>query len=535
NSREAGPGVSRNQNTFRLKLVADADRFAGVAELDFAYYGYAIGFENFDDVYRKELLDAFRVEARSAYIEATDLFVEGLDLRIGQQVVSWGVGDQFNPTNVLNSPDLEDPLLFGEQLANMMVKLDYSPHGNFIFSAVLVPVFRPALLPRSSPLGLASADRIPYTDANLRYRIEMENGFVDSLGYPTIVDGARIVMPDFSAENMQGALRVAGNVGGQDLALMFYYGRFAFPQSHISVASLDPQARCNPLDPTDCISGSVNTLTGLTFPRFWMLGFNATGELPNPLSLLSKKIKGIGYRLELGVYFPQKMTSTIIKRKLDFGSLPPQPAGEYAYPGGERPVVVSSTPFPKWTLGLDYTFTSNVYLNVQWVHGLVDEFGAGGFFSDGETVRASGVDTARPGAKVDCMTKVIEQSAGIDRDFSDCTWEITRPRIADYLVAGLDLKFLDQKGLFRLFVIWDLIGVYESRWSTAAKARVKTHHGPFTAEGFSLVVFPELTYNFGRGFELSAGALLQFGKPYSKFGDAAAGGHQIWTRARFTF
>lgn len=535
NRKDAGPGVSRNDNLFRLKLVADAGRFAGVAEIDFSYYGFAIGLEGFEGIYRQELVDAFRIEARAAYIQANNILVDGLDLRIGQQVIAWGVGDQFNPTNVINAPDVEDPLLFGEQLANVMVKLDYSPKGNFVFSAVMVPIFRPALLPRTAPLGLSFAERLPFTNRALRYRVHTENWFVaERQGFPTSVDGAQVVTPDFSLENIQWAGRIAGNVLGQDLALMFYYGRSPIPQSFISVAKLDNRARCNPIDPTDCIGGTVQTTTGLYFPRFWMLGFNATGELPNPLSLISDKIKGIGYRLEFGMFFPQAMSAAVIQQDLDFGNGISLPSGEYPYPGGQRPNSVDATPFPKWVIGLDYTFTSNVYLNVQWVHGLVNEFGAGGLFSDGVAVRSGGFvgDQLKVGT---CATKVVAAAGGQDQDFSDCAYELTRPRIGDYLVAGLDLKFLDQKGLLRIFLLLDLVGVTEDRPGKIAGTRERTHHGPFSEKGFSMVVFPELTYNFGKGLELSAGALLQFGKEWTVFGDPAAGGHQVWTRARFTY
>lgn len=536
--REAEPGISRNDNIFRLKLVATSGRFSGVAELDFAYYGYALKLDGFEDLYRPEIVDSFRVRARQLYIQANNLFVEGLDLRIGQQVVAWGVGDQFNPTNVLNPPDLEDPLLFGQLLASPMVKLDYSPDGNYIFSGVMVPIFRPALLPRTAALGAAFVDRLPFTSASLRHRVHTENWFIADTGnYPTAVESVRVVQPEFSYDNIQWAARVAGNVLGQDLALMFFYGRSTLPQPFLNVARLDATKRCDTADPTQCVNGTVYTNTGLYFPRFWMLGFNASGELPNPLSLLSKKIKGFGYRLEVGVFFPEAVSMAVVQRELAFqGGMPQQAAGEYLYPKGQRPRSVEDTPFAKWTVGLDYTFTSNLYLNVQWVHGLIDEFGAGGLFQDGDVVRAGGVDTSGdPTLKSRCALKVLTQNQGVDQDFSECAFEILKPRINDYLVLGMDIKFLDQKGLLRLFVLWDLIGVYEERWDRTAKARTRTHHGPFSDKGFSMTVFPELTYNFGKGLELSVGALLNFGKQYSKFGDPAVGGHQVWTRARFGF
>jgi hypothetical protein len=88
--------------------------------------------------------------------------------------------------------------------------------------------------------------------------------------------------------------------------------------------------------------------------------------------------------------------------------------------------------------------------------------------------------------------------------------------------------------LFRLFAIWDLSGYFEDRWDQAQGRRVRRYLSLF-GDGFSAIVFPEFTYNFGTGLELSAGALLQLGKPHTKFGDPATGGHLVYTRARFSF
>jgi hypothetical protein len=44
----------------------------------------------------------------------------------------------------------------------------------------------------------------------------------------------------------------------------------------------------------------------------------------------------------------------------------------------------------------------------------------------------------------------------------------------------------------------------------------------------------ELQYNFGGGFEMHVGALLQFGESYTRFADPAAGGHQFLMRARYS-
>ena len=102
--------------------------------------------------------------------------------------------------------------------------------------------------------------------------------------------------------------------------------------------------------------------------------------------------------------------------------------------------------------------------------------------------------------------------------------EILRPRLGDYLVLGVDIRFLSEKALLRLFTIWDLSGVWEDRWDDKAKKRQRTHHGLFSAKGFSAVIYPEFVYNFGNGLEMAAGALFMLGQEHTKFGDPATGG-----------
>ena len=179
-----------------------------------------------------------------------------------------------------------------------------------------------------------------------------------------------------------------------------------------------------------------------------------------------------------------------------------------------------------WTLGLDYTFGAHVYTNVQWVHGLVDEFGAGDFFHQGWSVRQSGVST---------VGAITNSTCVIPKDGTKCAQETLLPRLGDYLVLGADFKFLEDAGLFRLFTIWALSGVTTSAWDDGQGKRVMDHFSLFTKEGFSAAIFPELDYNFGNGLELGAGALLLLGRDYTKFGDPAAGGSLVFTRGRYSF
>jgi hypothetical protein len=476
------------------------------------------------------------VDVNGLYVEGKDLVVHGLDLRIGQQIVSWGVGDQFNPTNNLNPDDLRDPLLFGKQVGNFMAKADYWINDDWSVSGVLVPIFKPALLPPTAPFGIAAIDRLPMVDPEIRHRIEAESAFGTSQGYPAVVSSVTPVMPDPTFANMQFAFRVAGTVAGQDVALSYYNGRTDFPQPINNQTSQSTTPVCAPQG-SPCTNGLLNTAVTLAYPKMQVVGLNATGEIP--ISKIKQSLHGIGYRLEGALVFPEAQAISLYNGAVTLGGLM-QPAGEYDYqgngPGGTRPLVVESTPFMKWVVGLDYAFGSHVYVNAQWVHGLLDEYGAGDFINPGHVstpgdvptgymVRESGVTTSATDTASLCV---------LYKNGDACGREVLRRREGDYAVLGVDLKFLSNKALLRLFGILDVTGYVIDQWDTISMQRVQTNLSPFSSGGYSVVVYPDFNYNFGNGFELGAGALIQLGETYTKFGDPAAGGTVVFTRARFS-
>ena len=522
---ELSTGVARNENIFKIKLDALYGYYAGVVDVDFVWLGYPESLDGIADLSTRGNVDPYYLQVHALYLEAANFLIEGLDLRIGQQQVKWGVGDQFNPTNTLNPNDVEDVLLFGEQMANLMIKLDYAIWDMWTVSGVLVPIFQPALLPRSAPLGIAATDRYPMTNEQLRHRIRSEQQLSRLLGWPTVVDRAAPVMPDKSLENMQFAFRLSGTLLDQDIAISYYRGRTDFPQAFLNYTVQSPftQQQCNPQDELDCVNGLLDTVTSLGYPEIQVVGLNLSGEI-DLLGWISDSIHPIGYRLELAVIFPERHTIGMVQEEMDFGIVT-QPAGEYDYDGdgnlgGARPVVVDDIPFFKWVIGLDYSFGRHVYANLMWVHGLVDEFGIGYAVRQGQSLS-------------DQSDLLTCQTSG---DFRTCnSREILRQRLGDYIVFGLDFKFLDDRLLLRLFSILDLTGIDEAVWDRRANRMIKKHSSFYTEKGFSMVIYPELGYNFGNGLEVGLGVLLQLGEEYTKFGDPAAGGSLAWARARFSF
>ncbi|MBI5509190.1 MAG: hypothetical protein HY903_10590 [Deltaproteobacteria bacterium] len=524
NRAELAKGFCRNENKLNLKLHAGSGSATFVGDVDFDWLGIAGSQSDLAALSRYQEVAPYRLQAHALYLEVTDLLLPDLDLRVGQQVVQWGVGDQFNPTNNVNANDLENVLFFGRQVANEIVRLDYGA-GSWSFSGVLVPVFKPAVLPASAALGITAVDRLPFVADELRWRLAAERELAARAGYPTVVRSAVFQLPATTPANMPWAVRVGGSLFGQDLALSYYRGRSDVPLPAESRITQIADARCDPNDAAACVAGTLTTDVVLQFPRLQVVGLNVAGEL-NPLGFISRGIHPFGYRLEVGLYVPEQRRMRIDQGEVVLFGLN-RPAGEYDYrlPDGERPLVLDSKPFAKWVAGIDYSFGRHVYANLMWVHGMPDELGAGDFFHGGAAVRTSGSSADQTQVEI-CV---------VNRDGTACAEERLRHRIGDYAVVGVDVRFADGRGLLRLFSIWDLGGVTETSWDEDGGARLRRHRSFYSAAGWSAVLYPALEYSFGDGLTLAAGALLQLGPDYSKFGDPAAGGSLAWGRATFAF
>jgi hypothetical protein len=526
------PNILRNQNVVNTRMVAKNGKFRGVAEFDFVLDGYPHEITALSQLSDRTVIEPLRIEAHALYIEGRDVGVKGLDLKIGQQIVQFGVGDQFNPTNTFNPNDVEDVLLFGDQMANIMARADYGI-GNWTATGVLVPVFKPSLIPATGPLALSAIERLPFQSEELRWRIHSEASLGKTLGYPTIVGPVNVDLPEPSPETMQFGFNLGGFVGMHDVSMSYYNGFGDVPLATATHTTQEVGEICKGPKERHCINGLLVNEVTLEYPEIQVLGYNMAGEL-NPLPFL-KDFVPFGYRAEVAVVFPKKVRTKLTQDELVLGVMT-QPAGEYDYnvetPGGRRPVVLDDTPYAKWVLGLDYTLGKHVYINGQWVHGMLDEFGAGdNLFQDGVVVRD---------ARVIEGTNCNVPFPGFDRANNEppgqeCVVEKLRAKQSDLAVVGVDINFASRQGQLRLFTITDLTGVKIEQWDAGAGERVRTEHGAFSKQGYSGVLYPELMWNFGNGFDLATGALFQLGKKYTKFGDPANGGSFAYTRARYAF
>lgn len=492
-------GVSRNENRIRAKLnLRIGEKVAAVADAELMMFGFS-DLRDIDSTTLRDRVDPYYIEVHGAYIDIYNLFgsvIPRFDLRIGRQTVAWGAADKFNPISNLNTLDLSDNLMFGRQLANNMIRADWNPVGDLNFTAVLVPVFRPAQLPRSAPIALLDPLRpAPLADQGVRDALDRERQIyiptydpVTGMLVPTgrtLTIETSILTPEITAQNMQTGLRATAKLLNQDVGLSYYHGRFGIPVPAWSI-------------PTGSLDQNV-ILTQLVYPKMDVLGVEMAGSID--------KLAGVGYWIEAAVYFPGEVTMAIYDGITEAASgiikpieYKPNPAtGKYyrdTLPAGtrvKRPVVVEGTPFVKATIGADYTIAKGwLYWNIQYVHGFIDEFGAG---------RA-----ARPRRDV---LNVDEQPR-------------VEARLGDYIVGGLDFKTLNDRLVFRLF------GVYKLP-SVDLTTRLWDDYAP------TGVLFPQILWTVWDGTELTVGAFVMLGDRSTKFGDPAAGASEIFAKARVSF
>lgn len=183
----------------------------------------------------------------------------------------------------------------------------------------------------------------------------------------------------------------------------------------------------------------ITTNIELEFPKMQVFGFDISGDL--------SFLWNIGFRAEFALFLPERRTMVF----------------DLPIVGRLDSTIVPSTPFWKLTVGLDYTFTSWLYMQLMVLRGFIDEFGHGNMH-----------------------------------------W---------YVVLGADMKFLNDKLLFRLFAVMN-------------------------AEDASTILYPQLTLRPWNNMELAFGALVYIagkGGRESKFGHPVAGPSQVFMQAKFQF
>ncbi len=460
-TQEVGFGRQENRLEFYFAYTPN-DHIQIVGDIEPVFMGVSQA-TALDDLASRQMLTPFHVESDAAYVALLDL-LPGLDVKVGRQTLVWGTADKFNPTNNINSDDLEDRPLFTEPIANQMVVTDVAPWGDKLwFQGVYVPLFYPALLPPSASTGLQDPQSpAPFATAWDQKNIETLQSRLD--GDPSLVPEVRghVIMPKTRFVNGQAAAKVGWHFWEVDMSLSYYYGRHDIP-TPVNVESTQTKS----IDPAttpqeELVEGCCFMSDAyLVYPRMQVVGLDFATALPF--------LGDMGLWGEAGLFFPEAQ-SLRIEFPIPVNIIDSQGSG--ALQSEMTGLTIRKTPFLKATAGVDHTFGKHVYVQAQYLRGMIDDFGAG--------------------------------------------------HVGNYLVGGTDLIFFGRHLILRLFAVGDFPTGKEDWDGNPDKG--------------SFVLFPEIIAVPPWGFlTFELGSFILFGEKKTKFGQPAAGTSIAFLKATGAF
>ena len=279
------------------------------------------------DLYNKGIIDPYNLEIREAYVQIYGFLSPNLDVNIGRQRITWGTADKLNPTDNLNPYDLEDVLDFGRHRGSDALSMDYYFNTEFSLQGVYIPFFQPANL----PVGVFATALSPALE----------------LPPPLALKGVddEIILPRYNlAESSIAGLKFKGFLAGYDFSLSYVWGRDGLPISTY-----------NSFIPVDTLGG-VSINSELSFYRTHIFGADLAGS-----------IGGVGIWAEGGAFLPE---NEVLMTNDFSGFFPPG-----MDPLSQDSVVLKKEVYTKFVVGADYIFTNGIYINVQYMHGFVNERG----------------------------------------------------------------------------------------------------------------------------------------------------------------
>lgn len=330
---EGRAGISWIQNTFNIGVhqnIKDRTILYGEVELD--YLGFP-AVQDFNDLLKQERINPFRIVDREIYVEFPKIF-GFIDLKMGDIIEKWGTADTFNPTDNINPYNLEDFVEFGESIPVPGIRIRLPVKNYLTLTGIYIPIFRPAQLPLSSlksgmeatPLPAALLEDMEFLENLLKVAGMSMDDFISRIE-------KKPLLPSYSLRNSAYAFKISGLLAGFDLSLSFYHGREDMPLPATGVFNLKNG------------EGAIF----LSYPEINAIGFDTSTSIP--------EIE-VGFWFEGCLFFPASISQEIEVR------------GFRSY-REER----LTSPYFKFTTGIDYTFPGGIYLNIQFIRGMFDEMG----------------------------------------------------------------------------------------------------------------------------------------------------------------
>ena len=376
-----------NEAILGMKLTAyptDRVSLVGSVKLDAFYMEENLGNDNSFDIHQQQdrtNLDPVRLELDDAYVTISGLGLSDLDLKIGKQRITWGTGDQFNPTDNLNPDDFHDPLAFGNKYTVPAFKADYYL-GPLTVTGVYIPLFYPALLPRTDIRPIFEkqfeelSDEFDIDTGDPTLDVIFDAFLIPALQTAELGDVmVRSKLPDRALSNGNGAIKVAATAGPVDFSLSYAYVRDDFGVPKTINMKVDPFSAG-----TLIIIDKVDLEVEQEYPRTQVIGADFAMTVP----FLDIGVWGEGAYNIPEPYKTQYLLDMGHNTNYLVGLL-----GNEEYPDGI--VIAEDDPledsYIRGVAGIDYTFPGAFYLNAQYIRGLpsdntaelVDDYLFGGF------------------------------------------------------------------------------------------------------------------------------------------------------------
>lgn len=305
------------------------------------------------DIWVRKLLTSYlfeqpaeNVRIREAYVDLYGFLTDNLDIRVGRQRIAWGTADKLNPTDNINPWELEDFWDFGRHTPTNSLQAKYY-WNDFTFTAVFTPQFTPSILPDQS----WTAAFMPLSPQEMQ--IPLPGGNSLHIVPSPITIAKSETLPHRKLNAATYAFKVSKNISSYTVSAGWMRQHSPMPM----LTSLDIKGEISGVPPNSQ-TAEMNTLINatLSYPQRNVLTADFSGA-----------IRSIGVWGEAALFMPQE---TILTTNVLIES----PLGVVT-PHIPDSIVLSKKPYLKYTLGFDYTFPSNIYLNMQYVHGFFHEEG----------------------------------------------------------------------------------------------------------------------------------------------------------------
>jgi len=280
-----------------------------------------------NDLFNKNIISPYNTDIREAYVQVSDFLIDNLDVKLGKQRIAWGTADKLNPSDNINPYDLEDLLDFGRHNGSIALNMQYYINNDFSIQGIYSPYFQPDNL----PVGMFSE--------LLTQNPELPQGL-------TLAQmNTSLNMP---AQNLKDdavlAAKLKGFAAGFDFSLSYTYTYNGLPVVNNTT-----------IKPIDML-GNVALNVNMDFYREHIFGADIAGSIGN-----------FGVWAEAAAFLPTEE----VHQLTDVSAL---------YPSSPVPVIKDSLlldkkAYVKFVLGTDYHFGDGTYVNLQYLHGFLNEEG----------------------------------------------------------------------------------------------------------------------------------------------------------------